>query len=345
MKKTDKKRAGAQGVVALAPVMGVLAGLRQGLHELVVSAGLGVLGTLLEEDRARLCGPRYGHTEHGASRAGHARGELAMGGRRVEVRRPRVRSVGGEEIALPTWEHFASDDPLHARAVEQMLVGVATRGCTGSSTSKPPSSGRRVIRRRSSTPKTFCSRPRGQGGRAFSSFGFAPCTAPATKGMSGTLPPRSRDNVSSCRATAGRVRASSTSASSRRPSRVLSRGTQKGSSCARLARRAKWDPQRSDLCGHELGTGAACGQIATYLVGGWRGTKLLGPSPAAPFQTVHADFPHTAYRWSSRLSFAQSSRSGLSRTIDTGLAPETTLASKSRPSRPAGGALCVSPGT
>ena len=128
MKKTDKKRAGAQGVVALAPVMGVLAGLRQGLHELVVSAGLGVLGTLLEEDRARLCGPRYGHTEHGASRAGHARGELAMGGRRVEVRRPRVRSVGGEEITLPTWEHFASDDPLHARAVEQMLVGVATRG-------------------------------------------------------------------------------------------------------------------------------------------------------------------------------------------------------------------------
>ena len=42
MKKTDKKWAAAQGIVALAPVLGVLAGLRQGLHELVVSAGPGV---------------------------------------------------------------------------------------------------------------------------------------------------------------------------------------------------------------------------------------------------------------------------------------------------------------
>ena len=128
MKKTDKKRAVAQGIVALAPVLGVLAGLRQGLHELVVSAGLGVLDALLEEDRARQCGPRYQHTAHGATRTGHAPGELAMGGRRVKVQRPRARSIAGEEIVLPTWEHFASDDPLHARAVEQMLVGVATRG-------------------------------------------------------------------------------------------------------------------------------------------------------------------------------------------------------------------------
>jgi len=30
-----------------------------------------------------------------------------------------------------------------------------------------------------------------------------------------------------------------------------------------------------------------------------------GPFPPAPFQTVRAGFPHTAYRWSSRLQRAQ----------------------------------------
>ena len=56
---------------------------------------------------------------------------------------------------------------------------------------------------------------------------------------------------------------------------------------------------------------------------------LRGPSPAAPFQTVRADFPHTACRWSSRRSFMRPSRSALSRTTDAGPAPETTPAASS----------------
>ncbi len=61
---------------------------------------------MLEAAREALCGPRYEHSEHGAHRAGHVRGELAMGGRRVEVKRPRVRSIQGREVSLPTWQHF-----------------------------------------------------------------------------------------------------------------------------------------------------------------------------------------------------------------------------------------------
>jgi putative transposase len=104
MKKTGKKRGEAQGVSALALLAGVAATARESLHELVVRSGLGVLGALLETDRAALCGPWYAHSEHQAHRAGHVRGELAMGGRRVEVRRPRARSLDGRELPLPTWE-------------------------------------------------------------------------------------------------------------------------------------------------------------------------------------------------------------------------------------------------
>jgi hypothetical protein len=49
-----------------------------------------------------------------------------LGGRKVTLRRPRVRA-NGEEVPLPTFRAMASEDPLNRRVVEQMLVGVATR--------------------------------------------------------------------------------------------------------------------------------------------------------------------------------------------------------------------------
>jgi hypothetical protein len=49
-----------------------------------------------------------------------------LGGRKVAVRRPRVRA-GGHEVPLPTFQAMADVDPLNRRVVEQMLVGVATR--------------------------------------------------------------------------------------------------------------------------------------------------------------------------------------------------------------------------
>ena len=101
---------------------------RATLHEAVVAAGMTVLSAMLEEDRTRLCGARYAHDAfRNASRVGFADGELAIGGRRVAVRRPRARDVHGREVRLPTWEQFACADPLTPRAVEQMVLGVSTR--------------------------------------------------------------------------------------------------------------------------------------------------------------------------------------------------------------------------
>ena len=111
---------------------------RATLHEAVIAAGMSVLSAMLEEDRTKLCGPRYVHdAERRASRAGHAEGELAMGGRRVRVRRPRVRSADGRELPLETWERFAEADPLTPRAVEQMVLGVSTRNYERSLDSAP----------------------------------------------------------------------------------------------------------------------------------------------------------------------------------------------------------------
>jgi len=111
------------------PIAALMFTLRRGLRELIVEAGMQALEKLLEEERTEICGPRYRHlTDRRGTRAGHAPGELVMGGRRVRVRRPRARAAdGSRELRLPIWEQFASEDPLAADAVEKMVIGVSTR--------------------------------------------------------------------------------------------------------------------------------------------------------------------------------------------------------------------------
>lgn len=98
------------------------------LHELVHTVGLQALSALLLAEQTALCGPRYQHDKtRSATRHGCTTGDLVLGGRRVRVTKPRVRSVDGRELPLPTWEQFSREDPLDRRATEQMLVGVSTR--------------------------------------------------------------------------------------------------------------------------------------------------------------------------------------------------------------------------
>lgn len=130
MEKTRRKKAESKGPAQmLLPLLGLVATIKGALFELVLGSGLGVLQALLEQEREQLCGARYRHDpKRTASRAGYANeAELVLGGRRVAVKRPRVRSSDGKEVPLPSWEKFADEDPLNARAVEQMLLGVATR--------------------------------------------------------------------------------------------------------------------------------------------------------------------------------------------------------------------------
>jgi putative transposase len=109
------------------PLVGLLVDTRTELLELALRSGLKVFSAMLEEDRTAICGPRYAHEpDRPASRAGTVRSEVVMGGRKVAIQRPRVRTAAGE-VALPTFEAMAAADPLDRRVVEQMLVGVATR--------------------------------------------------------------------------------------------------------------------------------------------------------------------------------------------------------------------------
>lgn len=132
MREVAKKKVVEQGAAVDALQMAFDPELLRGaLLDVVVRAGLVVVEEMLEKERAQKCGPRYAHDpRRRASRGGYAEGELPLAGRRVRVSRPRVMAKEGRkrrEVPLETWERLSQRDPLDRRAVDQVLVGVATR--------------------------------------------------------------------------------------------------------------------------------------------------------------------------------------------------------------------------
>ncbi len=113
----------------LLPMIEGIAHSKAALLEWVHQVGLSALGELFERDAEQLAGPKGKHSkERSHYRWGSAPAELPFGGRRIVVSRPRVRNIVGGEEQLPTVEHFQRVDPVPARVLNQILLGVSTRG-------------------------------------------------------------------------------------------------------------------------------------------------------------------------------------------------------------------------
>ena len=102
---------------------------REGLLALSVGLGLGVVHELMEREVDEVAGPKGKHnSERAAKRHGHEDGSMTLGGRRVPVRRPRMRTDDDEyELPVSTYEYFADRDPLTRAVMDRMLAGVSTR--------------------------------------------------------------------------------------------------------------------------------------------------------------------------------------------------------------------------
>ena len=114
--------------------LGELVGVaREGLLALSVGVGLSVVHELMEAEVEEVVGPKGRHNpDRTAKRHGHERGSMTLGGRRVEVTRPRIRTADDErELPVETYEHFADRDPLTVVVMNRMLAGVSTRRYAG----------------------------------------------------------------------------------------------------------------------------------------------------------------------------------------------------------------------
>ena len=110
------------------PILEAFGTIENSFFELCFDAGSQVLTAMMEQDRETLCGPRWKRDpERRAGRAGSTESEVTLGGRRVAMRRPRVRSSDGQEMELPSFAFAAKRDPLDHHAMNAVACGVSTR--------------------------------------------------------------------------------------------------------------------------------------------------------------------------------------------------------------------------
>jgi transposase-like protein len=83
----------------------------------------------MELEVDEVVGPKGKHNcDRVAVRHGHDDGSMTLGGRRVAVRRPRMRTADDErELPVESYEYFADRDPLTRAVMDRMLAGVSTR--------------------------------------------------------------------------------------------------------------------------------------------------------------------------------------------------------------------------
>jgi putative transposase len=110
------------------PLLSALEDAESAFFGLCVETGKQVLAAMMEEDRTALCGPAGRHDGHRrAVRGGSTESAIVLGGRRIGMRRPRVRSVGGSELRLSSFEAAGKADPLERHTLEAIASGVTMR--------------------------------------------------------------------------------------------------------------------------------------------------------------------------------------------------------------------------
>ena len=136
MKKTDKKLSLIKGspcgeAVSVQMPLAMLEALedsRSAFFGLCVEAGRSVLEAMMEADRTATCGPKGRHdAEREAIRGGTTPSAVTLGGRRISLRRPRARTLEGEEVELPSFVFAANRDPLDEHTLEAIAAGVSSR--------------------------------------------------------------------------------------------------------------------------------------------------------------------------------------------------------------------------
>jgi transposase-like protein len=110
------------------PLLMAFENIENSFFELCFDAGNQVLTAMMEQDREDLCGPRWKRDpDRDAGRAGTTESEVTLGGRRIPIRRPRVRTKDGQEMELPSFAFAAKRDPLDRHAMNAVACGISTR--------------------------------------------------------------------------------------------------------------------------------------------------------------------------------------------------------------------------
>lgn len=102
--------------------------MQESLTSFAVEVGVQVASCLLEDDVVKLCGAKSERVLNRANnRHGSQPGYVVLGGQKVAIRRPRVRSVEGREVDLDVYEKLQAEGAMSASALAKMVRGVSCR--------------------------------------------------------------------------------------------------------------------------------------------------------------------------------------------------------------------------
>ena len=77
------------------PMLAAMSNVTQDFQSLCIDAGRQVLSAMMEQERTALCGPKWiPNPARQARRHGNTNSLIVLGGRQIEIKRPRVRSGG-----------------------------------------------------------------------------------------------------------------------------------------------------------------------------------------------------------------------------------------------------------
>lgn len=119
-------------VAALLPAIELMERSREIVHDAMLEIGRLTLETVLSLSAVEVAGEpargkRKGEVRHHGSQPGHVK----LGGKRIQVDRPRLRDRAGHEVAVPAYGVLKTDPKAGERALNRVLRGVSTREYKG----------------------------------------------------------------------------------------------------------------------------------------------------------------------------------------------------------------------
>jgi len=125
-------RAAGQGdmvrVELPADLLEAIALCKVSLEEVIYRMGITLAEHLLEDEVEKLAGKYHERiAERQWYRWGHEQGYVIMGGQKVPILRPRVRSQDGQEAELQRYEALQSDGARQRAVLKRVLAGVSSR--------------------------------------------------------------------------------------------------------------------------------------------------------------------------------------------------------------------------
>ena len=106
------------------PMLEVILQTKAQIEALSAQAGLKIIHAFLEQEIEQRCGP---HGQQSAYRHGQQPGYVVFAGRKVGIRKPRLRAKGGGELILKSYQAFQQDGRMQRAVARKLTHQVSTR--------------------------------------------------------------------------------------------------------------------------------------------------------------------------------------------------------------------------